>query len=114
MEYAIILALMAGRPTVLEYHGNLSLPFDPSFSQPISFEEAKRRILNERRPSVVGRTPLLVACPNSAVYKASDTDALFLLDQWIEAKGDRQQMKAALSRLNDQSRRRVKERLLIP
>ena len=114
MKYAIIFALMSGKADVLEYRGDLSQPFDSQSARRISFDEAKRRILRERRPSVVGHTPLLVAYPNSAVYKVTDTDALTLLDAWIDADGDRQKMKDALRKLRDQSRQRVRDRLLIP
>ncbi len=44
MHAAIIFAIMAGRPAVLEYGGNLGLPYDPRFAAAISLDEAERRL----------------------------------------------------------------------
>ncbi|MEX2168218.1 MAG: hypothetical protein WD851_02825 [Pirellulales bacterium] len=101
MHAAIIFAIMAGRPVVLEYRGDLGLPYDPRFATVISLEEAERR-MRKRKP------PVLLAMVGGPVIRATHKEALSLLSKWQTAKddGDQKRMKAALKRAGKQARAR--------
>ena len=101
MYAAIIFAIMAGRPAVLEYRGNLGLPYDPRFAAVISFDEAERRIRK-------GKPPVLFAMPGGPVVRGTNKEALNLIIEWQAAKDDddEKSMKTALKRAGKQARMR--------
>ncbi len=101
MHAAIIFAIMAGRPAVLEYGGNLGLPYDPRFAAAISLDEAERRLRKDQ-------PPVLFAMVGGPVIRATKKEALELVTEWQAAKaeGNVKRMKAALIRAGKEARKR--------
>ncbi len=87
-NFAIAFAIMVGQPTVLDYRGNLTLPYDPRFANEISFDDARRRI--ER-----GNPPILFALVGGPVKRATKSQAIGLLRKWGEQKELRRKGKPA-------------------
>lgn len=85
---ALIFAVMYGQPTVLEYGGNPNAPYDPTFAAEITFKEARQRM--DR-----GNPPILFALIGGPVKRASESQAIALLDRWENQNEARRQGKSA-------------------
>jgi len=73
---------------VVEYHGHLSYNYNPHYAKEISFREARRRIEG-------GKKPILFAMVGGPVKRATNKQAIGLIDKWTEQLNLKRQGKAA-------------------
>jgi hypothetical protein len=80
MGYALIFAILAGKPVVVEYRGPI-LQFDRRYADVISYEEAEAKI-----KQMTDRSQVYFWPPKRPIMQANTKEALDLLHDWMDGK----------------------------